>query len=177
MDNGQARARQGPQRRLWGLSLAKGLRTAQAGAAFGPGAARLAFQAIGAGLGNVVVAVGAQDPARLRAVAVKGLGLHVRQALAGKIDRFLAIDGDGATNPDVRRLGHSAHVRRPVWPLDDAAAVAAVHGLTLDPASQVSKTDEVRPFAPSWGCRHHKTGADFQSGKSRRGPLLQPEMS
>jgi len=75
------------------------------------------------------------DVRRMQAVAFKGLGLHVRQALAGKINRFLAIDGDGATNPDVRRLGHFAYIRRPVWPLDHEAVVAAALGLTLDPAN------------------------------------------
>jgi len=72
------------------------------------------------------------DVRGMQAVAFKGLGLHVRQALKGKITRFLAIDGDGATNPDVRRLGEFLHIRRPVWPLDDAGAVAAAHGLPLE---------------------------------------------
>jgi len=72
------------------------------------------------------------DVRGLQAVVFKGLGLHVRQALQGKIARFLAIDGDGATNPDVRRLGEFVHIKRPVWPLDDTAAVAAAHGLPLE---------------------------------------------
>jgi len=72
------------------------------------------------------------DVRGMQAVAFKGLGLHVRQALKGKIARFVAIDGDGATNPDVRRLGEFLHIRRPVWPLDDAGAVAAAHGLPLE---------------------------------------------
>ena len=72
------------------------------------------------------------DVRGMQSVAFKGLGLHVRQALKGKIARFLAIDGDGATHPDVRRLGEFVHISRPVWPLDDAPAVAAAHGLPLE---------------------------------------------
>lgn len=72
------------------------------------------------------------DVRSMQAVAFKGLGLHVRQALDGKISSFLAVDGDGATHPDVRRLGKFAHIARPVWPLDAAPSVAAAYGLTLD---------------------------------------------
>lgn len=75
------------------------------------------------------------DVRTMQAVAFKGLGLHVRQALATKITRFLAIDGDGATHPDVRRLGNFVHINRPVWPLDDEDAVAAAYGLTPEPAT------------------------------------------
>jgi microcystin degradation protein MlrC len=75
------------------------------------------------------------DVRGMQAVAFKGLGLHVRQALATKITRFLAIDGDGATHPDVRRLGTFAQINRPVWPLDDEGIVAAADGLTLEPAT------------------------------------------
>ena len=69
------------------------------------------------------------DVHRMQVIAFKGLGLHVRQALAGKIETYLAVDGDGATHPDVRRLGPYAHIRRPVWPLDPEEVVAAEPGL------------------------------------------------
>lgn len=72
------------------------------------------------------------DVREMQAVAFKGLGLHVRQALEGKITRFLAIDGDGSTHPDVRRLGDFVHIRRPVWPLDEEPMVATAFGLSLE---------------------------------------------
>ena len=59
------------------------------------------------------------DVRALQVVAFKGLGLHIRQALAGKIERFIPVDGVGVTHPDVRRLGPYTRLRRPVWPLDD----------------------------------------------------------
>ena len=73
------------------------------------------------------------DVREMQAVAFKGLGLHVRQALDGKIATYLAVDGDGSTHPDVRRLGEWRHIRRPVWPLDTEAAIAAVPGLIPEP--------------------------------------------
>ena len=60
------------------------------------------------------------DVREMQAVGFKGLTLHVRQALAGKIKTFLPIDGIGITHPDVRKLGPYRHLQRPAWPLDDA---------------------------------------------------------
>lgn len=59
------------------------------------------------------------DVCKMQAVGFKGLTLHVRQALADRLDTFLPIDGIGITHPDVRKLGPYRHVRRPVWPLDE----------------------------------------------------------
>jgi microcystin degradation protein MlrC len=64
------------------------------------------------------------DVTKLQAIGFKGLGLHVRQALAGKIGRFIPIDGAGVTHPDVRKLGPYKRIRRPTWPLDDIPADA-----------------------------------------------------
>jgi microcystin degradation protein MlrC len=58
------------------------------------------------------------DVRAMQAVGFKGLGLHIRQALAGKIRTFRPVDGVGVTHPDVRRLGPYTRIRRPVWPLD-----------------------------------------------------------
>jgi microcystin degradation protein MlrC len=58
------------------------------------------------------------DVRAMEAVAFKGLGLHVRQALRTKIRRFVAIDGDGCTHPDVTRLGPFRRLERPCWPFD-----------------------------------------------------------
>lgn len=59
------------------------------------------------------------DVTQVQAAGFKGLGLHIRQALAGKIERFIPVDGVGVTHPDVRKLGTFRRLRRPVWPLDD----------------------------------------------------------
>jgi microcystin degradation protein MlrC len=59
------------------------------------------------------------DVRKLQAVCFKGLGLHIRQALEGKIQTFIPVDGIGVTHPDVRKLGPYRRIRRPVWPLDD----------------------------------------------------------
>ena len=59
------------------------------------------------------------DVRRMQAVGFKGLGLHVRQALAGKIERFMPVDAVGVTHPDVRKLGRFRRLRRPCWPFDD----------------------------------------------------------
>ena len=59
------------------------------------------------------------DVRRMQAVGFKGLGLHVRQALAGKIERFIPVDAVGVTHPDVRKLGRFRRLRRPCWPFDD----------------------------------------------------------
>ena len=59
------------------------------------------------------------DVAQLQVVGFKGLGLHIRQALAGKVDHFIPVDGVGVTHPDVRKLGPFHRLQRPVWPLDD----------------------------------------------------------
>ncbi|MBN36496.1 MAG: hypothetical protein CMM46_17300 [Rhodospirillaceae bacterium] len=58
------------------------------------------------------------DVTAMQAVVFKGLTLHVRQALAGKIDEFLPIDGIGITHPDVTRLGPYLRLQRPCWPFD-----------------------------------------------------------
>ena len=59
------------------------------------------------------------DVRQMQVVGFKGLGLHVRQALAGKIERFLPVDALGVTHPDVRKLGRFRRLRRPCWPFDD----------------------------------------------------------
>lgn len=59
------------------------------------------------------------DVRQMQAVGFKGLGLHVRQALAGKIERFIPVDAAGVTHPDLRKLGHFRRLRRPCWPFDD----------------------------------------------------------
>ena len=58
------------------------------------------------------------DVTKMQAVSFKGLGLHIRQALEGKINTFIPVDGVGVTHPDVRKLGPYKRVKRPVWPLD-----------------------------------------------------------
>jgi microcystin degradation protein MlrC len=59
------------------------------------------------------------DVTKMQAVSFKGLGLHIRQALEGKIKTFIPVDGVGVTHPDVRKLGPYKRLKRPVWPLDD----------------------------------------------------------
>lgn len=59
------------------------------------------------------------DVTAMEVAAFKGLGLHIRQALEGKIETFIPVDGVGVTHPDVRKLGPYTRVRRPVWPLDE----------------------------------------------------------
>src|SRR5262249_33149444 len=58
------------------------------------------------------------DMTMLGVVGAKGLGLHIRQALAGKAKAFIHVDAEGVTHRDVRKLGFR-HIRRPIWPLDD----------------------------------------------------------
>jgi len=58
------------------------------------------------------------DVMSMQAVLFKGLTLHVRQALAGKIETFLSIDGFGVTHPDVTRLGGFRRLKRPCWPFE-----------------------------------------------------------
>jgi len=65
------------------------------------------------------------DVSKMQVAAFKGLGLHIRQALTGKINSFIPVDGVGVTHPDVRKLGPYRHLRRPIWPLD-AAPVSPV---------------------------------------------------
>ncbi|MBT6203510.1 MAG: M81 family metallopeptidase [Rhodospirillaceae bacterium] len=60
----------------------------------------------------------------MQAICFKGLTLHVRQALAGKIETFLPIDGIGITHPDVTRLGPYCRLKRPCWPFDDIPKTA-----------------------------------------------------
>ena len=64
------------------------------------------------------------DVSQMDAVAVKGLGLHIRQALEGKVEITIPVDGVGITHPDVRKLGPYTRVRRPIWPLDELPAGA-----------------------------------------------------
>ena len=64
------------------------------------------------------------DVRRMQAVGFKGLGLHVRQALAGKIERFVPVDAVGVTHPGVRKLGRFRRLRRPCWPFDDVSLSA-----------------------------------------------------
>lgn len=59
------------------------------------------------------------DMRELKVVGCKGLGLHIRQALAGKAQRFVQVDAEGVTHRDVRKMGPYRHIRRPVWPLDE----------------------------------------------------------
>ncbi len=58
------------------------------------------------------------DVMSMQAVVFKGLTLHVRQALDGKISVFLPVDGVGVTHPDVTRLGPYQRLTRPCWPFD-----------------------------------------------------------
>jgi microcystin degradation protein MlrC len=55
----------------------------------------------------------------MQAVCFKGLTLHVRQALEGKIATFLSIDAVGITSPDVTKLGPYRRLARLCWPMDD----------------------------------------------------------
>ena len=59
------------------------------------------------------------DVRRMDAVLFKVLGLHIRHALAGKIEASIPADGVGVTHPDVQRLGACRRVRCPVWPVDE----------------------------------------------------------
>ena len=59
------------------------------------------------------------DVRAMQMAVFKGLGLHIRQALEGKIRRFLPVDAVGVTHPDVRQLGDFDQVLRPIYPLDD----------------------------------------------------------
>jgi len=61
------------------------------------------------------------DVRNMKAVGFKGLGLHIRQALKGKISIFIPVDGIGITHPNVRKLGPYTRVHRPIWPLDEFA--------------------------------------------------------
>ena len=58
------------------------------------------------------------DVRTMEAIVFKGITLHVRQALAGKISVFLPVDGVGVTHPDVTRLGPYQRLIRPCWPFD-----------------------------------------------------------
>jgi len=64
------------------------------------------------------------DVRLMQAVCFKGLTLHIRQALAGKIETFLPVDGIGITHPDVTRLGPYRRLKRPCWPFDDMPKAA-----------------------------------------------------
>jgi microcystin degradation protein MlrC len=59
------------------------------------------------------------DVKKMQVASFKGLGLHIRQALEGKIQTFIPVDGVGVTHPDIRKLGTYKRVRRPIWPLDN----------------------------------------------------------
>ena len=59
------------------------------------------------------------DVRQMQVVGFKGLGLHVRQALGDKMQRFIPVDAVGVTHPDVRKLGRFRRLRRPCWPFDD----------------------------------------------------------
>lgn len=59
------------------------------------------------------------DVTAMQAVLFKGLTLHIRQALAGRIATFLPIDGVGVTHPDVTSLGTFRRLKRPCWPFED----------------------------------------------------------
>jgi microcystin degradation protein MlrC len=59
------------------------------------------------------------DVRQMQVVSFKGLGLHIAQALEGKINTFIPVDAPGITHPDVRKLGPYTRVQRPIWPLDD----------------------------------------------------------
>ena len=59
------------------------------------------------------------DVTAMQMAVFKGLGLHIRQALEGKISKFIPVDAVGVTHPDVRQLGAFDQVPRPVYPLDD----------------------------------------------------------
>lgn len=59
------------------------------------------------------------DVRQMQVVSFKGLGLHIAQALEGKIKTFIPVDAPGITHPDVRKLGPYMRVHRPIWPLDE----------------------------------------------------------
>ncbi len=59
------------------------------------------------------------DVRAMQLAVFKGLGLHIRQALKGKIETFMPVDAIGVTHPDVSKLGAFEHVMRPVFPLDE----------------------------------------------------------
>lgn len=61
------------------------------------------------------------DVRAMQAVLFKGLTLHIRQALAGRIATFLPVDGVGVTHPDVTRLGTFRRLIRPCWPFEAVA--------------------------------------------------------
>ena len=61
------------------------------------------------------------DVRAMQAVLFKGLTLHIRQALAGRMTTFLPVDGVGVTHPDVTRLGTFVRLKRPCWPFEDVA--------------------------------------------------------
>ena len=56
------------------------------------------------------------DATQMQMAVFKGLGLHIRQALAGKISRFIPVDAVGVTHPDVQQLGDFDRVLRPIFP-------------------------------------------------------------
>jgi microcystin degradation protein MlrC len=58
------------------------------------------------------------DVRTMQAIVFKGITLHVRQALEGKISVFLPVDGVGVTHPDVTGLGPYQRLIRPCWPFD-----------------------------------------------------------
>lgn len=59
------------------------------------------------------------DVTAMQMAVFKGLGLHIRQALEGKITTFVPVDAVGVTHPDVSQLGAFDNVQRPMYPLDD----------------------------------------------------------
>ena len=61
------------------------------------------------------------DVTAMQMAVFKGLGLHIRQALEGKITTFIPVDAVGVTHPDVRKLGAFENVQRPIYPLDNMA--------------------------------------------------------
>ncbi len=65
-----------------------------------------------------IFAILGYDVRKMQAIAFKGLGLHIRQALDGKIHTFIPVDGIGVTHPNLHKFVSYERVRRPIWPLD-----------------------------------------------------------
>ena len=66
------------------------------------------------------------EPTRHRVIGLKGKG-HFRAAFEPIARRVLLVEGPGITGADLSRLAFRK-VRRPIWPLDPAEAIAFAMG-------------------------------------------------
>ncbi|MDQ3227257.1 MAG: M81 family metallopeptidase [Chloroflexota bacterium] len=66
------------------------------------------------------------EPARRRVIGLKGKG-HFRAAFEPIARRVVLVEGPGITGSDLSRLNFR-NVRRPIWPLDPAEAIAFAMG-------------------------------------------------